>query len=107
MKLSEFLKSRGKVGKANAMPREDVAAWLEISVREVKNLAQEERLAGVPIAYSTDSKTGGIFLAETPEEIEALLGKIQRLALSLLRERSALKRKLREEREKILQSRLW
>ncbi len=89
------------------MPRQDVAAWLCVSVRAVKAMAEEERLAGVPIGYSTDSKKGGLYLCETDLEIVELLKKIERLAISLLRERSALKRKLREKREKRLQGHLW
>ncbi len=107
MKLSDFLRSRGCVGKDHAMPRLDVASWLGISIREVKGYAEVERLAGVPIGYSTDPKKGGLYLCDGEQEVLDLLAKIERLALSLLRERSALKRKLRENREKRLQSHLW
>ncbi|MHC4176027.1 MAG: hypothetical protein ACYSWU_00885 [Planctomycetota bacterium] len=97
----------GRRGKENAKTRLEISGWLGCSVREVKHLAEEARLAGVPILYSTDAKSGGIFLADTGQEIEEGIDKLTRLALSILRERSALKRALKKRREKVEQRELF
>ncbi len=106
-KLVEFLKLNHRWGVIQAVRREDVAEQMRVSVREVKHMAEEARLAGVPIMYSTHSKRGGIFLASNEAEIENGIDKLTRLAVSILRERRALKLALKERRAKVEQVELW
>jgi hypothetical protein len=70
-------------------------------------MAEEARLAGIPILYSTDANHGGIFLADSAQEIEEGINKLTRLALSILRERSALKRALKKRLESVEQRQLF
>ena len=96
--LVERLRRLGAIGQSHAVKRETLAGWLSVTVREVKAMAEEARLAGIPVGYSTDSTSGGLFLCERREEIRDCMGKLRRLALKLLREYSALKRSLSIER---------
>lgn len=106
-KLVEFLKRNGYLGREKAIRRKDVAGWLGVSVRDVKAFAEAARLEGIPVLFSTDAKRGGIFLASGEAEIENGIDKLTRLALSLLRERSSLKRALKKRRERVEQKQLW
>ena len=69
-RLVDFLKLNQRWGVVHAIRREDVAKRMRTSVREVKHMAEEARLSGVPILYSTHSKRGGIYLAADVSEIE-------------------------------------
>lgn len=106
-RLVDFLKLNHRWGAVQAIPREEVAKRMRTSVREVKHMAEEARLAGVPILYSTHSKRGGIFLAHNEAEIETGIEMLNRLALSILRERGALRRALKDRRAKIEQRDLF
>ncbi len=106
-RLADFLKLNGYWGVEHAIRREDVARRMRTSVREVKHMAEEARLAGVPILYSTDKKRGGIFLAKTEAEIEDGIERMNRMALSILRERGALRRALKERLAKLAQRDLF
>ena len=106
-RLTDFLKLNHHWGEAHAIRRDDVARRLRISVREVKHMAQEARLGGTPLLYSTDAKAGGLYLAKTEAEVEAGIEKMKRLAISILRERSALRRALKERRAKLEQAELF
>lgn len=90
--LADFLKGTGHIGKAHAIRREELARVLGVSVREVKALAESERLAGRFVCYSPDAKTGGIYLAANDAERRDLMDQIERECLRRLRQRSALKR---------------
>ena len=63
-RLPGYLRFCGAVGRGHSLKRERLAKQMHISVRRVKKLAEESRLAGVPILYNTDSRRGGIYLAE-------------------------------------------
>jgi len=106
-RLVGYLRFCGAVGRGHSLKRERLAKQMHISVRQVKKMSEESRLAGIPILYNTDSRRGGIFLAETDEEIQDGIDKMTRLALSLLRERSALKRALKKRRERVEQRELF
>ena len=106
-RLVDFLKLNQRWGVAAAIRREDVAKRMRTSVRDVKHMAEDARLAGVPILYSTVKRVGGIYLAETEQEIEDGIEKMKRLAISILRERSALKRALKERQAKVEQRDLF
>ena len=106
-RLVGYLKFYGNVGRERSWRRENLAKGMGISVRQVKKMAEEARLAGVPILYNTDSRRGGIYLAENDDEVQDGIDKMTRLALSLLRERSALKRALKKRRESVAQRQLW
>ncbi len=101
------LKRHGHVGWGRSIKRDVLAGWLSVSVRAVRNMAEEARLAGIPVIYSTDANEGGYYLAETEREIEAGVEKLERLALSILRQRSALKRALKDQRAKVQQRELF
>lgn len=103
--LVKFL--QGYRGKAQAKTRLELSHWLNCSIRDVKLMAEEARLEGIPILYSTDAKSGGIYLADTVQETEEGVEKLTRLALSILRERSALRRALKKRREKVEQRELF
>jgi hypothetical protein len=90
--LVTYLRARAHIGKARAIRRNDLAAALGISVRDVKAHAEQARLAGTAVCYSTSATNGGLYLAANEQEVEEALRKLERLALSILRERSALKR---------------
>ena len=104
--LVERLKAHGNVGEARAIRRDALALRLGLTVREVKAQAEAARVLGEPVLYSTDAHSGGIYLGETEQEIEQGIAKLTRLALSLLRERSSLKRALRRSRERLVQREL-
>ncbi len=106
-RLPGYLRFCGAVGRRHSLKRERLAKQMHISVRRVKKLAEESRLAGVPILYNTDSRRGGIYLAENEAEIQDGIDMMTRLALSLLRERSALKRALKKRRESVAQRELF
>jgi len=106
-RLVEFLERHGHRGWGRAIRREDLAGWLSVSVRAVKHMAEDARLAGIPLLYSTDAKAGGLYLAETEREIEDGIDKLTRLAVSILRERRALKLALKEQRAKVQQRELF
>lgn len=105
--LVKFLETHGHRGWGRAIKREDLAGWLSVSVRAVKHMAEDARLAGIPLLYSTDATAGGLYLAETDREIEDGIDKLTRLAVSILRERRALKRALKEQRSKVEQRELF
>lgn len=105
--LVTFLKLNQRWGVVHAIRREEVAKRMRTSVREVKHMAEEARLAGVPILYSTHKSRGGIFLAGTEAEIEDGIEKMTRMALTILRERSALRRALNARRGKVEQAELF
>lgn len=106
-RLVGYLKFCGAVGRGHSLKRERLAKQMHISVRQVKKMSEEARLAGIPILYNTDSRRGGIYLAENEVEIQEGIDKMTRLALSLLRERSALKRALKKSRESVRQKQLF
>ncbi len=106
-RLVDFLQLNQHWGAAQAIRREDVAKRMRISVRDVKHMAEEARLDGIPVLYSTNKKRGGIFITADAAETEAGIEKMKRMALTLLRERSALKRALKERQEKMEQSDLF
>ena len=105
--LVKFLERHGHRGWGRAIKREALAGWLSVSVRTVKHMGEEARLAGIPLLYSTDAIAGGLYLAETEREIEDGIDKLTRLAVSILRERRALKLALKERRAKVEQRSLW
>lgn len=106
-RLVDFLKLNQHWGAVKAIRREEVARRMKTSIREVKHMAEEARLEGIPILYSTNKNRGGIFISKNEAEIEAGIDKMKRMALTLLRERSALKRALVKRREKVEQSDLF
>ena len=106
-RLTAFLRGRGWVGRSHAIRRQVVASCMGISVREVKKLAEEARLKGTPLLYSTDSRRGGIYLAENEAEIQGGIDKMTRLAVSILRERRALKLALKKRQESVRQKELF
>lgn len=92
--LVDFLNARGVHGKARAIKRKDVAAALDLSIREVREMAEAARNAGLFVAYSTDSARGGLFLAANDAERMEIVGQIRETCLKRLRQYSALKRAL-------------
>jgi len=106
-RLVLFLRTHGHRGWGRAIKRESLAGWLSVSVRSVKHMAEEARLAGIPLLYSTDANAGGLYLAETEREIEDGIDKLTRLAVSILRERRALKLALKKSRESVRQKELF
>ena len=105
--LVKFLETHGHRGWGRAIKRDVLAGWLSVPVRAVKLMAEEARLAGIPLLYSTDAIAGGLYLAETEREIEAGIDKLTRLAVSILRERRALKLALAKRRSKEEQKELF
>ena len=108
--LVAHLLNCGYVGSDSAITRTELAAAIGISVRAVKHLAEQARLDEYEretVCYSTSAIGGGIYLAADDGEVEAAEAKLRRLALSILRERSALRRKLRRRREAAVQGRLF
>lgn len=81
-------------GTDGAMKRRNISLYLGCSVRQVKKMAEAARNAGIPIGYSTDNVTGGVFLCKTPTELKAAIKRIEGLAYTLLDERRLLKNAL-------------
>lgn len=106
-RLPGYLKFCGAVGRGHSLKRERLAKQMGISVRRVKKMAEEARLAGIPILYNTDPRRGGLYLAETEREIEDGIEKLTRFAVSILRERRALKLALKKRRESVRQKELF
>lgn len=113
--LRRYLETYAR-GKENAKRRRKIAADLrwgwevggdDSGIRRVKAAAEELRLEGVPIGYSTDSEDGGLYLCTSPSEIKDVLAKLRRLALSILREYSAVKRALVKAEEAQVQKELF
>lgn len=106
-RLVAFLERHGHRGRGRAIRRDALAGWLSVSIRDIKHMAEEARLGGVPVLYSTDANAGGLYLAQTDTEIEQGIEKLNRLAMSILRERGALRRALKARRAKVEQKDLF
>lgn len=91
--LVNYLKSRHYVGRPRAVTRSSAAAGLEVSVRDVRAMAEESRLAGDPegvVCYSAK----GLYLAEDASDIVAIRDRITRECKRRLLQRRGLKNAL-------------
>lgn len=95
-RLVAFLFDKGIVGKDKAVRRSIIAAIMAIRVRDLRELAEDARLDGHFVGYSTHATEGGIFLAGTDEEREEIFNRIRSECLGRLRQYSSLKRSLRD-----------
>lgn len=93
-RLVMWLDINGQRGKRNAVRRVDVAAALAISIRDVRELAEESRLMADPrfiVCFSTNAKNGGIYLADGADDISEMKAQVRRECLKRLRQYKALK----------------
>ena len=95
MSLTETLKAIGAVGKAKAVKRAVLAADLGVPIREVRAQAEDARLRGEFVCYSTSNVDGGIYLAATDDERMAVIALIRNESVRRLRQYSALRRAIR------------
>ncbi len=86
VRLVNFLKVEGPTKRA------EIARVLGCSIRRVKRMAEAARFGGIPIGYSTDNKSGGIYLCETQDQIRKVMRRLENLALTLLDERKQLRK---------------
>ena len=83
--LVKHLRDMAAIGKANALRRADIAKALDVSIRDVREMAEAARLKGEFVCYSTASN-GGLYLPMNDAE---KMGQIERL-------RSECRRRLRQ-----------
>lgn len=92
--LVDLLRNQGCWGPKKSLSRDTIARWLDKrDVREVKSLAEANRLSGeLPVvAYSSRRGKSGYYLTEDPDEIEALRLKIFRECRKRLRQVKSLR----------------
>lgn len=66
-------------GKSNAVPGYKLVQALELKdLRELTQLIEGERRAGIPICASTDASTPGYYLPAAPSELSAYIGSLDR-----------------------------
>ena len=66
-------------GKSNAIPDRELVKLLELKdLRELTQLVEAERRAGIPICASTDSAHPGYYLADGPDELAGYLSSLDR-----------------------------
>lgn len=93
-RLTIYLRAKGHTGEAKAIKRIDLARALGTSIREVRALAEEARLAGEFVGYSTHSRRGGIYLAETSDERMGIYRRVRAECIHRLRQHRSLRRAL-------------
>ena len=91
MKIEEYIPN----GAGAAITAADLAKTLNMEVRELQKHVQAARCAGVPICAS-NSEPYGLFVAETPEELEQYINSLNRRIKNMTFTSLALRDKLAE-----------
>ena len=67
------------MGKEGAITGATLVQLLKLKdLRELTQMVEAERRAGIPICATTDSAAPGYFLADSPEELQAYLSSLDR-----------------------------
>lgn len=67
------------VGRNRAITGAELVRLLDLKdLRELTQMVEAERRAGIPICASTDSAAPGYFLADSPKELQAYLSSLDR-----------------------------
>ena len=79
------------VGRTGAITGATLVQILKLKdLRELTQMVETERRAGIPICATTDSASPGYFLADSPEELQTYLSSLDRRLLNIRRTRQNL-----------------